>query len=183
MLLLSLLIFCCKNTKLLQNVQYISGADDKIKYSVAIISCLHSLHAEWTLRFDFLICHRVFSFHRDFRWRSRTRLFWNQKYLCVNTSKIVCKYKVLSFSIISIWIIKCAIIFAINGHKKPGFCLKNSLFVIQKRPIFTSKPIGLSSESAPFSRLCKHPLPFYALASVLLFYFERKSKHFRNIIL
>lgn len=55
--------------------------------------------------------------------------------------------------------------------------------MIQKRPIFASKPIGLSSESAPLSRLCKHPLPFYVLTSVLLFYFDRKSKHFRNVIL
>lgn len=125
----------------------------------------------------------AFSFHRDFCWRSRTQLFWNQKYLCVNTFKIVCKYKVLSFCIISTWIIKCAIIFAINAHKKPGFCLKNSLFMIQKRPIFASKPIGLSSESAPLSRLCKYSLPFYVLVLVLLFYFDRKSKHFGNIIL
>lgn len=55
--------------------------------------------------------------------------------------------------------------------------------MIQKRPIFASKPIGLSSESAPLSRLCKHPLPFYVLTSVLRFYFDRKSKHFRNDIL
>lgn len=125
----------------------------------------------------------AFSFHRDFCWRSRTRLFWNQKYLCVNTFKIVCKCNALSFSIMSAKIIKCAIILAINAHKKPGFCLKNSLFVIQKRPIFTSKPIGLSLESAPLSRLCKHSLPFYVLVLVLLFYFDRKSKHLRNVIL
>lgn len=54
--------------------------------------------------------------------------------------------------------------------------------MIQKRPIFTSKPIGLSLESVPFSSLCKHPLPFHVLTSVLLFYFDRKSKHFRNDI-
>ncbi len=54
--------------------------------------------------------------------------------------------------------------------------------MIQKRPTFAPKPIGLSSESAPFSPLCKYPLPFHVLVSASLFYFVRKSKHFRNDI-
>lgn len=55
--------------------------------------------------------------------------------------------------------------------------------MIQKRPTFAPKPIGLSSESAPFSPFCKYPLPFQFLVSVSLFYFVRKSKHFCNVIL
>lgn len=55
--------------------------------------------------------------------------------------------------------------------------------MIQKRPTFAPKPIGLSSESAALSRLCKHPLPFHVFVSVSLFYFIRKSKHVRNDIL
>lgn len=54
--------------------------------------------------------------------------------------------------------------------------------MIQKRPTFAPKPICLSSESAPFSPFCKYPLPFHVLVSALLFYFIRKSKHFRNDI-
>lgn len=55
--------------------------------------------------------------------------------------------------------------------------------MIQKRPTFAPKPIRLSSESAPFSSLCKYPLPFHVLVSASLFYFVRKSKHFCNVIL
>lgn len=55
--------------------------------------------------------------------------------------------------------------------------------MIQKRPIFASKPIGLSSGSVPFSPLCKYSLPFHVFVSVYLFYFDRKSKHVRNDIL
>lgn len=55
--------------------------------------------------------------------------------------------------------------------------------MIQKRPTFAPKLIRLSSESAPFSSLCKYPLPFHVLVSASLFYFVRKSKHFCNVIL
>lgn len=67
MLLSSLFIICCKNTKLLQNVQYISCADDKISVSSALsgaaayaVQLLFTLLTLWCVNMGF-------AFLADFR--------------------------------------------------------------------------------------------------------------------
>lgn len=67
MLLSSLLIFCCKNTKLLQNVQYISCADDKISVSSALSGT--AVYAVQLLSTLLTLCYVniCLAFHADFR--------------------------------------------------------------------------------------------------------------------